>query len=465
LLLPTTHRTPAGLVPQCRRHVGRVLIVAILALLAFAGAGCAPGTPFGPHIDVSGNAQTALSDGAKKVTAAAAAQKASQFNEATSLYNDAATYYSAVASKYTGTETGLQAVLAAGSIDENDIKADDGTRDEKALNAAHLLYRNGLSEYPDTAVSPALRQALIDANVRSVRELDELNSTKPGYRVMDFLVRILGNDPRVSPVVAIFLIAFTITVVLWPLRKQQYKQFKEMQRFQPELKKLQEKYKDDQIVFQEKFREFQKEHGYNPFAGCLPALIQLPVTLGMYRVILNYQYHFQPCTFLWINPANADMSAHWPGFLAGAIGHNLAELDLPLLVLYGASMFVSMKLNPAASGAPADPSQAETQRMMSTTMPFVLFFTMYQYKPASAFVLYWLISNILGMAQQWITYRTLPPTAPLITGGGGNVSVAGGGSGSGGGVMSASKSLNGTAPARPLTANPKLVSPKNRRKK
>lgn len=428
------------------RRTGLLLLFALLLLLPLGGAGCAPGSPFGPHIEVSANPQTALDDGKKKEAAAQAATVANNPGDATRLWNEAAQYYGSVANKYSGTETGLQAVLDQGRIDENELK------DEKSLNAAHVLYRGALSQYPEGAINPALRQQLVDANERAMRSLDDLNSKKPGYKVMDALVRMLGNDPRVSPVVAIFVIAIFITVVLWPLRRAQYRQFKEMQRFQPEMKKIQEKYKDDPMLLQEKMRDFQKEHGFNPFAGCLPALIQMPVTLGMYQVILNYQYHFRPCTFLWINPSFGDLAAKWPAPFNGFIGHNLAELDLVLLVIYGISMFLQMKITPNTP----DPSQADQQKAMAVTMPAMFFIMMLQWKPASAFVLYWLISNILGMAQQWIIYRSLPTPSPLVTGGPGSSAKP---------VVGTTSDAPGGADPKGLAANPKLVSPKNRRKK
>lgn len=436
--------TPRPTNPSQRRPPRSLLLLlfALLLLLPLGGAGCGtPGGLFGPHVDVSANPQTALEDGKKKESAAQAAATANNPGEATRLWTDAATYYGAVASKYSGTETGLQAVLTQGGIDENQLK------DEKSLNAAHVLYRTALTQYPEQSVNPALRQQLVDANERAMRELDDVNARKPGYKVMDFLVHLLGNDPKTSPIIAIFLIAIFITVVLWPLRVAQYKQAKEMQRFQPEIKKLQEKYKDDPMLLQEKMREFQKEHGFNPFAGCLPALIQLPVTYGMYAVILNYQFHFRPCTFLWINPANGDAATHWPPPLTGAIGHNMSEMDMILLVIYGVSMFLQTRFSLQAT---TDPQQAEQQKSMAVTMPAIFFIMMLQWKPASAFILYWFLSNLLAIGQQWWIYRTLPTPPPLVIGGGGN------------GAKSAADDATAT---KPLAANPKLVSPKNRRKK
>ncbi len=415
------------------------LLALLLLLLPLGGAGCGQGGLFGPKVEVPANAAAAIAEGQKKEDAARAALAAGLPGEATKNWTEAGNYYGAVASKFAGTETGLQAVLAQGSVDEN------GLKDEHSLNAAHLLYRTALTQYPKGGVNATLRDQLTVANDRVLVQLDEINKQKFAYKVMDSLVRVFGNDPKVSPIFAVLFIAVFITVILWPLRRAQYKNFKEMQRFQPEMKKLQEKYKDDPMLLQEKMREFQKEHGFNPFAGCLPALVQMPVTLGMYQVILAYQYNFRACNFLWINPGNGDAASHFPAPFSGFIGHNLSELDMILLVIYGISMFLQMKITPAS-----DPSQADQQKMMAVTMPIMFFIMMLQWKPASAFVLYWFVSNLLSMAQQWWIYRTLPKLPPLVIAGSENAAKNGS---AGGGET------------KTLTANPKLVSPKNRRKK
>ncbi|MBC8103088.1 MAG: membrane protein insertase YidC [Cytophagales bacterium] len=436
LTLPTNPLTAKNL---SRWRSSSLLLALLLFLLPLGGVGCGQGGLFGPRVEVAANADTAIADGKKKEQEAREAIAAGKPGDATKLWTEAANYYGAVASKFAGTETGLQAVLAQGSVNEN------GLKDENSLNAAHLLYRSALTQYPKGGINEALREQLFQAEERVLIRLDEINKQKFAYKVMDVLVRVFGNDPKTSPIFAVLFIALFITVILWPLRRAQYKNFKEMQRFQPEMKKLQEKYKEDPLLLQEKMREFQKEHGFNPFAGCLPALVQLPVTLGMYQVILAYQYNFRVCNFLWINPANGDAASRFPAPLSGFIGHNLSELDMILLIVYGISMFLQMKITPAT-----DPSQADQQKMMAITMPVMFFIMMLQWKPASAFVLYWFVSNLLSMAQQWYIYRTLPTLPPLV--------IAGSDS-------AAKNGASDSGAKQPLTANPKLVSPKNRRKK
>jgi membrane protein insertase Oxa1/YidC/SpoIIIJ len=117
-------------------------------------------------------------------------------------------------------------------------------------------------------------------------------------------------------------------------------------------------------------------------------------------------------------------------------------------------MYLTTKLMPTQPAT--DPAQAEQQKMMAITMPIVFFIMMLQWQPASAFVLYWLVSNILGLGQQWVIYRMLPTPPPLII-----VNKDGDAAGKNGADGNGADSGG----EKPLTANPKLVSPKNRKKK
>jgi YidC/Oxa1 family membrane protein insertase len=252
----------------------------------------------------------------------------------------------------------------------------------------------------------------------------------------------------------VFFIAIAVTLLVWPLRVKQYRSFKELQRYQPELQRIQQKYKGDPQTAMLKQQEFYKEHGINQFAGCMPMLLQMPITLFMYQVIMYYQFHFTASTFLWINPGSHAGSLQLPPPLTGQVGANLGEHDLPLLIVYAISMYLTTKLMPTTPAT--DPQMAEQQKMMTITMPIIFFVMMLQWQPASAFVLYWLVSNILGLGQQWAIYRTLPSHPPLIVvnkdedGDAGKNGVSGSGE---------------TAETKALTANPKLVSPKNKKKK
>jgi YidC/Oxa1 family membrane protein insertase len=273
-------------------------------------------------------------------------------------------------------------------------------------------------------------------------ELDAQNSKTYYYMVMDALMKIAGNNA----VLALFIVALAVTLLTWPLRKQVLVQSNEMKRFMPEMKKIQEKYKDDMMLSNEKIQEFNKKHGINPLAGCLPALAQWPITLLMYQVIAHYQFHFTGHHFLWINEKLGMASQKWPSPFTGAVAPNLAESDLILMLAYVASMFFQMRFTPQSS---PDPQAVETQKQMAITMPLMFFFVMWNGQWASAFVLYWFMSNILTLGQQWIINKKLPKLEPLVLDANGD----------------AVNSATAPTPANsPLTPNPRLISPKNRKK-
>lgn len=456
------------MIPRNRLRLYPLLfLLGLIALAPLGGAGCAPGTSlFGPQINVADTPEKALADGAAKEKLADSAREARQDKEAMRLYNDAANYYAVVARKFAGTETGIVAQIEQGRVTEDDLK-----NDQNALN----LYRNALRQYTPASF-PARYQEAQERQDRLIARINTQNAKTIPYQALDALVRALGNQ-RHSYVAAIFIIALGITLIMWPLRARQYRSSKEMLRYQPELQKIQKKYKEDPLLMGEKIRAFQKEHGYNPMAGCLPALAQIPFTWGLFYTISLYQYQFSKATFLWVNPEAAAASLSWPAFLSGAVGHNLGEHDLILLLLYALSMFLQMKMTPP----PPDPAQVEQQKIMATTMPTVFFFVMLQGRWASAFVLYWLVSNLFTIAQSWWINRSIPTPPPLVLSDDDDAEAgdSGGGSGSGGtrskgltvatGNAGAARAGAASAAASPrrkaLSANPKLVSPKNRRKK
>ena len=137
----------------------------------------------------------------------------------------------------------------------------------------------------------------------------------------------------------------------------------------------------------------------------MPLLLQLPIFYAMYHAVWLYQYHFTHGTFLWITP-------YFSHLLPGIIAPNLSEQDTILLFLYTVSMYVTQRMMPAT-----DPSQAEVQKTTAlfTSVFFFMFFQNQNFP--SAFVLYWLISNILSTCTQLYFMRqgNVPPPGVLPT--------------------------------------------------
>lgn len=189
---------------------------------------------------------------------------------------------------------------------------------------------------------------------------------------------------------SIILLTVGVRLVFYPINKRQALAMKAMQKIQPELKKIQEKYKDDREKLNREVMEVYRRHKVNPLAGCLPMLLQLPVFLGLYNALMQ-SIELRHAPFLgWIS----DLSQ--PDRLGTFAIPFVNPPGVPVLtILMGASMVIQQKMMPAAG----DPAQ---QRMMML-MPVV--FTVMFINFPSGLVLYWFASNVMSIGQQYLTNR------------------------------------------------------------
>ncbi|NVJ60146.1 MAG: membrane protein insertase YidC [Gammaproteobacteria bacterium] len=173
---------------------------------------------------------------------------------------------------------------------------------------------------------------------------------------------------------AIILVTITVKLLLYPLANAQYKSFAKMRMLQPKLQQLKERYGEDRQKMSMAMMEMYKKEKVNPMGGCLPLLIQMPVFLALYWVLMeSYEIRHAPFIF-WIQ----DLSSKDPFFV--------------LPVLMGISMWGMQKLQPTA--ATMDPMQQKIMQLLPVMMTaFMAFFP-------SGLVLYWLVNNILSIAQQ-----------------------------------------------------------------
>jgi YidC/Oxa1 family membrane protein insertase len=193
---------------------------------------------------------------------------------------------------------------------------------------------------------------------------------------------------------AIVAITIIIKVVFWPLTQASTRSAKRMQALQPQLKALQEKYKDDPAKSQRKMMEFYKEHKVNPMSGCLPSLIQMPVFIGFYYMIRS-AIELRGASWLWV----ADLSEPDTLFLIPGLGFPFNLLPL----IMGATMLWQAHLTPPSPGM--DPTQAKIMRYMP------LMFMVFLYNFSAGLTLYWTVQNLLSVVQTKLT-RMLPETPP-----------------------------------------------------
>ena len=178
---------------------------------------------------------------------------------------------------------------------------------------------------------------------------------------------------------AILFLTLVVRLLLWPLMHQQFKSMAEMQRLQPLIQKINEKYKDDPNKRAEATMKLYQEHKVNPAAGCLPLFIQMPILFILWKVIANYEFGQG---LLWI----PDLALPDPYYI--------------LPVLYVASTLLSTWLS-------AHGNKDVIRQGLFINLIFV--FLVLQF-PAGV-TLYWVLSNLIGLFQQWLINKSLKPLA------------------------------------------------------
>ncbi len=172
--------------------------------------------------------------------------------------------------------------------------------------------------------------------------------------------------------IAIIILTILIKLIFWPLGNKSYKSMKEMQKLQPLMLSLREKYKDDKARLSQETMALYKAHKVNPMGGCLPMIVQIPVFFGLYKALL-YAIELRHSPFFWWIQ---DLSAKDPYYITP--------------IVMGATMFIQQKMTPTG----ADPMQAKIMLFMP-----IIFTFMFLNFP-SGLVIYWLFNNIISIGQQ-----------------------------------------------------------------
>jgi YidC/Oxa1 family membrane protein insertase len=177
---------------------------------------------------------------------------------------------------------------------------------------------------------------------------------------------------------AIILLTIIVKFLLYPLTVKQVKSMKAMQEIAPKMKKIQEKYKDNPQVMQQKVAAMYQEAGVNPLAGCLPLLVQMPILMGMYYSLYNLEYpSADAAQFLWLP--------------------SLSEAD-PYYILPVLNVLTTFYQTRQTS----DMSNPQ-MKMMMLIMPLFIGFISLTFP--SGLVLYWVVMNLCQILQQWWIYR------------------------------------------------------------
>jgi len=208
--------------------------------------------------------------------------------------------------------------------------------------------------------------------------------------------------------IAIILMTILIRALLYPLMQKQMVSMREMQKIQPLMKTVQDKYKNDKERLNKELMALYKEHKVNPMSGCLPLLIQMPILILLFQVLREFNtkiyavYNGNP-GFLWLKDLSLpDQLIRLPG--SGIFGIQYLGI-MPFLI--GGSMYIQQKMTSSPGGTgKGGGSSEQTQKMMTIMMPLMIGFM--SFTLPSGLTLYWFTSTLLGIGQQYLINKKVP---------------------------------------------------------
>ncbi len=212
---------------------------------------------------------------------------------------------------------------------------------------------------------------------------------KPCLWLMNFIYEFIPNYG-----IAIIMLTVFTKLILWPLGTKSYRSMNEMKKIQPLMTEIREKYKGDKKKMNEEMMSLYKVYKINPMGGCLPMIVQIPVFFALYRMLYEAIELRHAPFFGWINDLSAPDRLFNFGF---SIPFMEPPYGIPVLtIIMGGTMFLQQKMSPP----PGDPAQAKM--MMFLPIIFTVIFINF----SSGLVLYWLVNNILSIAQQHYISKT-----------------------------------------------------------
>jgi YidC/Oxa1 family membrane protein insertase len=269
--------------------------------------------------------------------------------------------------------------------------------------------------YPSVAIAPGQQTTRVTKLFAGAKETDVLDRyeaagiprfslaidwgwfrwfEKPIFWLLKYLFAAVGNFG-----VAIMLLTVIVKGVMFPVSQRQFASMAAMKVIQPKMKAIQDRYKDDKPKQQQEIMALYKNEGVNPLAGCLPIFLQIPVFFALYKVlILAVEMRHQPF-MLWIKDLSAPDPLHFLNLFGLLSFTPPAWLGIGVLaLLLGITMWLQFKLNPAQM----DP----VQQQIFAIMPWMMMFIMAPF--AAGLLLYWIVNNVLTIAQQSYLYSKHP---------------------------------------------------------
>jgi YidC/Oxa1 family membrane protein insertase len=232
---------------------------------------------------------------------------------------------------------------------------------------------------------------------------------QPLVDLNDAILKFWHNTVGFSWGAAIIGLTVVVRAAILPLTFRQVRSMQAMQRLAPEMKRIQERYKEDKQRQQQEIMKFYQEHGVNPLGSCLPLVLQLPFFFSLFYLLRSSTFKADirgEESFLFI-----------PNLAKPLTGHPVALAVM--IVLYVGTQLASSMLTAMS----ADP----TQRRLMLALPFV--FVIFVFRFQAGLLVYWVTTNVWTIGQQLVIKRFLPPPEPLAAGGAAAVAQSGGGDG------------------------------------
>jgi YidC/Oxa1 family membrane protein insertase len=219
--------------------------------------------------------------------------------------------------------------------------------------------------------------------------LPDANILQPLIDVANSVLKFFYDNVYASWGLSIIFLTIVTRLVILPLSLKQIRSMRSLQAHQPEIKRIQERYKDDRQRLQRELMEFYRENKINPFASCVPLLLQLPVFFALFQLLRSDEFKTE---------------IHAPGSSPDFLGIPLDEKAtgialLVLIVLYFVTMVGSTSI--MASSAEGN------QRLMMYALPVL--FTPFVINFPAGLVVYWITTNLWTMGQQWVVKQVIPP--------------------------------------------------------
>ncbi len=192
--------------------------------------------------------------------------------------------------------------------------------------------------------------------------------------------------------VSIIILSLLLNAVLFPLTAKSFKSMQKMQELQPQMEKLKAQLKDNPQKLNKEIMELYKKYNINPFSGCLPILLQMPIFIALYQALMK-SIELRGASFMWIRDLSSPEAIPLP-ISFPIIGDSINILPLVMV----AAMVIQQKISTASSGRAITDEQKQQQKMMLIIMPIMFGFIFYNMP--SGLVLYWVVNTVLTIVEQ-----------------------------------------------------------------